>query len=83
MMINRYILSMNVMDHTSSFWATAFNDTAEQVLGISANDLFRLRDEDSNKFQSYFSNAIGRTFTFQMMAKQDNYNVSVGLSVTV
>jgi hypothetical protein len=27
------------MDHTSSIWTTAFNDTAELMLGISANDL--------------------------------------------
>ena len=39
----RYIVSINIMDHTSSIWTTAFNDTAELMLGISANDLIKIR----------------------------------------
>lgn len=35
----RYILQMNVMDHAGSFWITAFNEVAEQIMTISANDL--------------------------------------------
>jgi hypothetical protein len=31
------------MDHTGSIWATAFNDTAETLLGIPANDLHKLQ----------------------------------------
>lgn len=30
---------MNVMDYAGSFWITAFNEVAEQLMGISANDL--------------------------------------------
>jgi len=35
---------------------------------------------EDTKAASYFQNAIGKTFTFQMMAKQDSYNVSWRLS---
>ena len=38
-LMNRYILNMNVMDFAGQFWITAFNETAEQMMGISANDL--------------------------------------------
>jgi hypothetical protein len=31
------------MDHTSSFWITAFNEVAEKLLGVSANDLMKLK----------------------------------------
>lgn len=95
-----YILSMNCMDHTSSFWITAFNEVAEKLLGISANDLWKLKvgflvgvlpagelvaacwlltiqeGGDEQQFQSYFTKAAGRSYTFEMMAKQDSYNVS-------
>ncbi len=30
---------MNVMDHVGSFWITAFNEVAEQIMTITANDL--------------------------------------------
>lgn len=41
--MDRYIVSINIMDHTSSIWTTAFNDTAEAMLGISANELIKIR----------------------------------------
>ena len=68
---------MNVMDHTGQFWITAFNETAEQLMGISANDLTKIKDEgDDNRFSKTFQDCMGKTFTFQMIAKQDSYNVS-------
>jgi hypothetical protein len=39
----RYILNMNVLDHTSSFWITAFNEAAEKLLGVTANRLMELK----------------------------------------
>lgn len=72
---------MNVMDHTGSFWITAFNEVAEQLLGISANDLMRLKDESDPHFEKYFTKATGKSWTFQMMAKQDSFNVSVRFEV--
>jgi replication factor A1 len=73
----RYILQMNLMDHTGQFWITAFNEVAEQLMGISANDLQRMKDTDENQFSKAFQDCMGKTFTFQMMAKQDSYNVSL------
>ena len=36
---DRYILSMNVMDYAGSFWITAFNEVAEQLMGVTANQI--------------------------------------------
>ncbi|RSH89319.1 Replication factor A protein 1 [Saitozyma podzolica] len=76
--IHRYILSLNVLDHTSSFWITAFNEVAEQIMGVSANELMRLKEEGNDpEFSKYFQSAAAKTWTFQMMAKQDSYNDQV------
>ncbi|EIW73657.1 replication factor A1 [Tremella mesenterica] len=73
--IHRYILSMNVMDYAGSFWITAFNEVAEQIMGISANELMEMRDNGNDvEFQRSFQKASGRTYNFQMMAKQDSFN---------
>ena len=78
---SRYILQMNVMDHTGQFWITAFNEVAEQLMGVSANDLQQRKDTgDENGFNKAFQDCMGRTFTFQMIAKQDSYNVRPTLS---
>lgn len=71
---------MNVMDHSGQFWITAFNEVAEQLMGISANDLQAAKESgDDQKFNKSFQDCMGKTFTFQMMAKQDSYNVSLHL----
>lgn len=75
--IHRYILSMNVMDYTGAFWITAFNEVAEQLLGVSANELMRLKEEGDPSFERYFHKATSLEWTLQMMAKQDSFNVSV------
>ena len=31
------------MDYAGAIWVTAFNEVAEQIMGISANDLHRLK----------------------------------------
>jgi len=72
----RYILQINLMDHAGQMWITAFNEVAEQMMGISANDLHALKDEGNEvEFNKYFQTCVGKTFTFQMMAKQDTYQV--------
>lgn len=40
---SRYILQMNVMDYAGSFWITAFNEVAEQIIGVSANELMKFK----------------------------------------
>lgn len=75
--IHRYILQMNVMDHSGSFWITAFNEVAEQIMGISANDLMKYKDESDPRFEQCFAKAMSQTWSFQMMAKQDTFNDQV------
>lgn len=68
---------MNVMDYTGQFWMTAFNETAEQIMGISANDLMKLKNEGNDlDYDAHFAKATARTYVFQMMAKRDSFNVS-------
>lgn len=60
------------------FWMTAFNETAEQIMGISANDLMKLKNEGNDlDYDVHFAKATARTYVFQMMAKQDSFNDQV------
>jgi len=80
-LMGRYILQINLMDHAGQMWITAFNEVAEQMMGISANDLHALKDEGNEvEFNKYFQTCVGKTFTFQMMAKQDTYQVRLPFS---
>lgn len=59
----RYILSCTVMDHSAMCWVTLFNEQAEKLLSIKANDLHDIKDQGQEdefnrimaipKFQEY------------------------------
>lgn len=80
---NRYILNMNVMDETSNLWVTGFNEIGEQVLGMTADALTHLKEEDEAKALRVFNRACTKQFTLQMMGKPDTYNVSFVISTVL
>lgn len=45
----RYILSLKLEDHTAAIWADAFNEAGEVLLGISADELAVLKDNEVGK----------------------------------
>ena len=46
----RMILSCNVADHTDNQWITCFQDSAEGMLGMKADELGHLRETDEMRF---------------------------------
>ena len=73
----RYIMTINVMDHTYQQWLQCFDDVGRVLLGMSADDLQKLRDEDESKAAEVFANAAMKSYIFKVKAKQDNYNGQV------
>ena len=42
---NRYVMTMNVSDYTDSIWVTAYDESGEAMMGISAGEFSRLSEE--------------------------------------
>lgn len=62
-------------DFSGNQWATCFQEVAEVLLGVTAQeagDMFH----DDKQFQEVFYNAAFKTYTFRLRAKMENYNVS-------
>lgn len=70
----RYIMSINVSDHTGQIWLSCFNETGQQLLGMSANDLMALKDEDDKAYLEVVQNAMCQTFNFKCRASMDTFN---------
>lgn len=70
----RYILSLNVADHTSHQWLTCFDETGRAVLGMSANELMELKDNDDVKFTAVMEAANCKKMYFRCRAKMDTFN---------
>lgn len=73
----RYILTISVVDATGQLWVTLFEDQAKILLGFSANDLVKYKEEDNAKFTSIISKIQMNEYDFRIRARQDNYNGQV------
>ncbi|KAI8725264.1 Replication protein A subunit [Fusarium sp. LHS14.1] len=70
----RYILSLNVADHTSHQWLSCFDDSGQKILGRTANEMMELKEsDDPTKFTAAFDEANCKKLTFRCRAKMDNF----------
>ncbi|XP_071532708.1 replication protein A 70 kDa DNA-binding subunit isoform X2 [Panulirus ornatus] len=79
----RLMLSANIADFTDNLWITAFQDQAEVMLGITAQELGTMRESNPEAFQSIFTAAAFQTFTFKLRVKMETYNDETRLKSTV
>ncbi|KAK5987089.1 Replication factor A protein 1 [Cladobotryum mycophilum] len=69
----RYILQLNVADHTSHQWLSCFDDTGRIVVGMSANELMELKETDDLKFMAAFEAVNCKKLSFRCRAKMDTF----------
>lgn len=70
----RLILSFSMADCTDNQWVTCFQDQAEQILGISAQELGSMQQHDPDAFNKAFQDATFRKMNFRLRGKADSYN---------
>uniref|UniRef100_A0A3B3DDF6 Replication protein A subunit n=1 Tax=Oryzias melastigma TaxID=30732 RepID=A0A3B3DDF6_ORYME len=73
----RFLLSANLADFGDNQWVTCFQETAEVLLGHSAQALGQLRETDEAAFEQVFQNANFRTHIFKNRVKLETYHVSI------
>lgn len=69
----RYIISLSVNDHTGQLWLNCFDDQGRAVMGMSANDLMDLKENDSAAMEKAFEESYCKTWIFKCRAKMDNF----------
>ncbi|XP_020778616.2 replication protein A 70 kDa DNA-binding subunit-like isoform X2 [Boleophthalmus pectinirostris] len=79
----RLLLSANLSDYGDNQWVTCFQETAEALLGHSAQRLGRLRDTDEEAFNQVFQRATFTTHIFKNRVKLETYNDETRVKVTV
>lgn len=66
---------MNIVDATGSRWITAFNEDAEKILGMSAQELGELKENDNDAYMQKFGEASFKRFTFNLKATSEVFQV--------
>ena len=70
----RYIMSVNVSDHTGQIWLSCFNEVGLQIMGMPANDVMAMKEEgDERRVGEAFNDANCKTFMFRCRAKMDTF----------
>lgn len=69
----RYIMSVNVNDHTGQLWLSCFDDVGRVIMGKSADELMALKEEDETRFAAEFEAANCTKLSFRCRAKMDTF----------
>ena len=69
----RYVLAVNVQDHTGQAWLNCFDDTGRIVIGATADEMMDLKDNDERKFGDRLHEANCKTWMFRCRARMDNF----------
>lgn len=80
---HRLLLGANVSDPTGDQRITAFNETAEAMLGKSAAEVGQMFDYDKNAYNQMFEDVKFKTFIFKFRTKMETYNDEARLKTTV
>jgi len=71
----RYVLSLTMSDHTGQSWFSMFNESAEELLGATAEQLYEMKlNGDTVGYDEVFNRAQFKTFTAKARVKQESVN---------
>ncbi|KAG7204042.1 hypothetical protein KM043_001901 [Ampulex compressa] len=70
----RLLASTNLADWTENQWITAFNEDAEKILGITAQELGELHENDNDAYLEKFGEATFKSFIFKLRVKMEVFS---------
>nr|XP_057942104.1 replication protein A 70 kDa DNA-binding subunit-like isoform X2 [Doryrhamphus excisus] len=79
----RFILNVNLADFGENQWVTCFQETAEALVGHSAEALGHMKDTDEDAFNQVFQKVNLTTHVFKNRIKLETYNDESRVKVTV
>jgi replication factor A1 len=73
----RYVLSINVADHTGTLWLSCFDEAGHMIVGMSANEAMKIKMDDeengTQNFMNVMQEATCKTFNIRVRAKMETY----------
>ncbi|KAG7605014.1 Replication protein A 70 kDa DNA-binding subunit C [Arabidopsis thaliana] len=81
----RYILQIQLQDHTDLTWATAFQEAGEEIMGMSAKDLYYVKyeNQDEEKFEDIIRSVAFTKYIFKLKIKEETYSDEQRVKATV
>ncbi|CAI9275054.1 unnamed protein product [Lactuca saligna] len=81
----RYILQFQIQDHTGSTWVTAFQESGEEIMGVSAKDLYHMKNEeqDEEEFTKAVRKVLFSRYNFKLKVKEETFSDEQRVKSTV
>ncbi|XP_077234828.1 replication protein A 70 kDa DNA-binding subunit A-like [Tasmannia lanceolata] len=81
----RYLLQLQIQDHTGLTWVTAFQESGEEIMGISAKDLYMLKyeEQDDVKFGEIIRKILFTQYLFKLKVKEETFSDEQRVKSTV
>ncbi|GFY04709.1 replication protein A 70 kDa DNA-binding subunit [Trichonephila clavipes] len=79
----RLLLSASVADFTENQWVTCFQEGAEAILGVSAQELGSFKENDEERYNEILTEANFKSYIFKLRTKMETYNEESRLKTTV
>ncbi|CAG8983163.1 hypothetical protein HYALB_00010311 [Hymenoscyphus albidus] len=69
----RYMMTLSIADQSGQIYLNCFDDVGRLVMGMNANQLVDLKENDNERATKAFDDANFKTYTFTCRAKMDTY----------
>lgn len=81
----RYIIQFQIQDHTGLTWVTAFQECGEEIMGISAKELFYMKyeEQDDERFAEIIRKALFNKYLFKLKVKEETFSDEQRVKSTV
>ncbi|KAG9456509.1 hypothetical protein H6P81_001017 [Aristolochia fimbriata] len=81
----RYLLQLKIQDHTGLTWVTAFQESGEDIMGMSAKELYLLKyeEQDDAQFGEIVRRVLFSQFLFKLKVKEEAFNDEQHVKITV
>ncbi|KAG6577754.1 Replication protein A 70 kDa DNA-binding subunit C, partial [Cucurbita argyrosperma subsp. sororia] len=81
----RYILQLQIQDHTGLTWVTAFQEGGEEIMGLPAKRLYYLKyeEQDDEKFAEIIRKVLFTKFIMKLKVKEETFSDEQRVKSTV
>jgi len=69
----RYLLQLQIQDHTGTAWATAFQEPGEELLGCSARELYMFKENEDPRYTDVLLQGLYRQYLLRLKVKEETY----------
>ncbi|XP_006647995.1 replication protein A 70 kDa DNA-binding subunit A [Oryza brachyantha] len=79
----RYLMQLQIQDHTGTTSVTAFQEAGQELLGCSARELYTLKEREDPRFADTMLDCLFQDYLLRLKVKEESYGDERRVKITV